>query len=182
MKWTVGLALAFGLLAYWDASGHREAYFLRKSVVEHPRDASAWLELAHYYSYEGDKLAADSGDEDHAAPDPTPSYREALVCLDQVISLGTRGFDVYLARAQLADKLGEHQEAVSSGREALNLALVSIGSSSDREEDEVKWLQDMVSRNAAEPPKNPLEGQRKRVRDQRRERLPGVVRWVFEVF
>jgi hypothetical protein len=182
LKWTAGLAVGIGLLAYWHANGQREEYFLRKSVIEHPNDAGAWLELARHYSYEGDNLAADSGDEEHSAPDPTPLYREALDCLNQAVSLGAGGFKVHLARAQLADEIGEQQAAVAFGREALNLAPASSDSSADRDEDDVKWLRDMIARNAAAPPEIPIEDNKKHVRDQRRQRIPGLLRWVFEVF
>jgi tetratricopeptide (TPR) repeat protein len=178
LKWTAGLVVGIGLLAYWNANGQREEYFLRKNVIEHPKDASGWLDLARHYTYEGDKLAADSGDEDHSAPDPTPAYRQAVDCLNQAMSLGANGFKVYMARAQLADELGEQHEAASFGRQALNLAPASPGSSTD----EVKWLQDMIARNAAASPKSTLEDNVTRVRSQRRDRLPGLVRWVFEVF
>src|ERR1700694_2224648 len=122
LKWTIVLASGIALLAHWSANGQREEYFLRKNVKEHPNDANAWLELAQHYSNEGDTLAADSGDEDHSAPDPTPSYSEALDCLNQDVSLGRGGYKVPPARAEPADKPGDQQKAVSFGREALNLA------------------------------------------------------------
>jgi hypothetical protein len=46
VKWTVGLTIGFGVFAFFGASFQKAEYFLRKNVVEHPKEASAWLDLA----------------------------------------------------------------------------------------------------------------------------------------
>jgi hypothetical protein len=182
LKWTVGLTIGIGLFAFWEAGSKKSEYFLRKNVVQHPKDVSAWLDLASHYYNEGEKLAADSGDEDHAPPDPAPSYREALDCLDQAVSLGATGFEVQFARAQLADELGERQKAMFLGQDAVNLAPPLSDVSDTKETDRVKWLRDMIARNAAAPLASDVEENRQeRVRDQRRDELPGIVRWVFKL-
>jgi hypothetical protein len=181
VKWTVGLAIGIGVAAFFGANTNKAEYFLRKNVVEHPNDASAWLDLAWHYYDEGDQLAADSGDENHAPLDPTPSYREALDCLNEAVSLGVGGFDVQFARAQLADQLGKRLEAVSFGREALNLAPSSPNASAS-EEGDVKWLGDMVARNAASAQNDNGETLEESIRHRRRDGLPGIVRWVFDLF
>jgi tetratricopeptide (TPR) repeat protein len=175
LKWTVGFAIGITLFAYWGASGQKTEYFLRKKVMQVPKDPNAWLELGWHYSDEGNKLADDPGDETHAAPDPTPLYSEALECLNQAVSLGAGGYEVQMARAQLADAIGEKQDAVSFGREALNLAPAPSDSSS---EEEMKWLREMISRNAAAPRRK--NDRIRQVRDERRQRLPGILRFWFE--
>lgn len=178
LKWTVGFAMGITLVAYWGANGRAAEYFLRKKVMQAPKDPNAWLELGWHYSDEGDKLAADPGDDDHPAPDPTPSYSEALECLNQAVSLGAGGFEVQASRAQLADAIGEKQDAVSFGRQALNLAPSPSDSSS---EEDVKWLREMISRNAAAPSESQRKSDRiQQVRDERRERVPGILRFWFE--
>ena len=146
--------------------------------MQAPEDPTAWLELGRHYSDEGDKLADYPGDDDHAAPDPTPSYSEALECLNQAVSLGADGFEVQANRAQLADAIGEEQDAVSFGRQALNLAPAPSDSSYEKD---VKWLREMISRNAAAPTQSQRKSARiRQVRDERLERLPGILRFWFE--
>jgi hypothetical protein len=182
VKWTVSLTIGLGLVALWGAGSQKDDYFLHKSVVEHPKDVGAWLDLAWHYQDKGDKIAADSGDEDHSPPDPTYLYREALDCLNHAVSLGAGGFEVHSARAQLADELGERQEAVSFGRQAPELAPASSDTSSGEEEGRVKRLSDLIAREAAVPLESDVEEHRQEhVRGRRREVLPEVVRWVFDL-
>jgi hypothetical protein len=171
--------LVVGLLAYWQFAHNRREYRLRKTVVEHPTDMKAWLDLAWHYDDEG-TLAADSGDEDNNPPDPTPSYRAALECFKQAVDLGATGFEVQFARAQLADAVGEKRSSVSFGQEALRFA-PSPTSSADRKDD-INWLHKMIARNAAAP--TGLQGREDRerqVRDQRRHRLPRIIRWPLDL-
>jgi hypothetical protein len=180
LKWTVGLAMGISLLAYWGANGQKAEYFLRKKVMQDSKNPAAWLQLARHYSNEGDKLATDPGDEDHAAPDPTPLYSEALDCLDQAVTLVAGGFTVQMDRAQLADAIDDKEDAVSFGRQAMNLAPAAPDSAM---EEDVKWLREMISRNAAAPTKSQRKNNRiEHIRDRRRERLPAMVQFVFEDF
>jgi tetratricopeptide (TPR) repeat protein len=180
IKWTVSLTVIVGLIAYWQFAHDRPEYVLRKTVIDHPLDRNAWLELAWHYKYEGDTLAADSGDEDHSPPDPTSSYQEALDCFNQAVHLGATGFEVQFARAQLSDAIGETQASVSFGRDALRFAPSPMSGGDGN--DDIKWLREMIARNAAAPtgPEG-KEDRKQRVRDRRRKGLPGIARWPFDL-
>ena len=180
LKWTLGLTIGIGVFVYWQAGGQRTEYFLNKSVIEHPNDEKAWLDLAWYYSDEGDRLANDPGDDEHSPPDPSPYYNKALSCFDRAVKLGAAGFDVNYERAVLADAVGKEQAAVEYGQEALRFA--SSNTSTTDDDDAVKWLHKMIARNAIAPIEVEHEEDRKRlVRESRQDYLPGIVRWVFEV-
>ena len=183
MKWTVGLTVSLGLAALWSANGQRAEYFLRKRVMEHPQDSGAWIQLAWHYKDEGDDMEGDSGDEDHAPQDPTMSYREALECLNRAVSLGADGFNVQFARAELADALGQKQDAASFGRKALDLALNSADISPTERDDQIKRLREMAARNVSSgPQKDAPENTRVKVRNRRRDGLPSILRWPFQFF
>ncbi|HEX3683851.1 MAG TPA: hypothetical protein VHU83_15055 [Bryobacteraceae bacterium] len=180
VKWTVSLIFACGLTAHWAANGQRAEYFLQKKVLDDPKNVAAWLDLAWHYKEEGDNLQDDSGDEDHSPPDPTPSYRESLNCLNKAISLGAGGFDIQYARAELADELGDKQDAAAFGRKALGLAEGSRETTGDEREGRIEWLRDLIARNpSAESGNDARELTKQRVRYHRREGLPSGLRWVF---
>src|SRR5207302_2633360 len=124
---------------------------------------------------------ADSGDENHAPPDPKPYYKDALDCMNRAVELGAAGFEVTFSRAQLADALGDTRTATAFAQEALKLA---PGESTPEGKDQVTWLNDMMARNIKALPalleEEQREQERQRVRDRRLQRLPGIVRWVFE--
>jgi len=178
VTWTLVLAIGFGLLAFWSTSGQKAEYLLHRNVVEHPKDAGVWLDLASHYHDEGDRLAAEPGDEDHSPPDPTPSYKRALQYLNRAVSLGAGGFDVNFERAQLANEVGEREEAISFGKLALGQVPPSIDASSPEMPDRVQWLRGMIARNSAALP---AMQEHQSVRRQRRESLPQSVRWVFDL-
>ncbi len=181
VKWTIGLTIGIGLLVLWGA-GSKAEYLLHKNFVEHPKDANAWLRLAAHYHEEAERLEATSGDEDNAPPDPMPSYRAALNCLNKAADLGAGSFEVHCARAQLAEMLGERRDAVTFGRQALSLAPVSRDASAEENEKSVKWLNEMLARNASvESDSQSDENSPERVRGHRRDALPGIVRWVFRL-
>lgn len=177
VKWTLGLMIGIGAFVHWQSGSEREEYFLHKNTTEHPNDQNAWLDLAGYYNREGDRLADDPGDEEHGAPDPGPSYSEALRCFNRAVQLGASGFDVNFERATLADWLGEKQEAVVYAKEALAEAPPVS------DDDAVKSLREVIARNAASQTELEQEADRKRlVHLSRRENLSAAVKWVFEVF
>ena len=182
IRWTVGLALLIGTFVSWQTRRDKPEYFLRKAVVEHPNDVTAWLKLASHYRDEGDVLANDSGDEADSPPDPTPSYQEALDCINRAVDLGARGFEVDLARAQLADAVGDRRASVLYARDALSHGPPSAIPEGDRNE-EIKWLREMITRNDAAPSADEaIEARERRVRDERLNRLPGALRWASEIF
>ena len=43
VTWTVGLAIAAGIIVHWHANQDRLEYFLEKKTIERPNDPSAWL-------------------------------------------------------------------------------------------------------------------------------------------
>ena len=102
--------LAFGLLAYWTRNHNREEYFLNKAVTEKPRDLQAWLDLASHYDYEVDRLAGEEGDEDHAAPNPTPKYSEALRSFNRAADLALTNMESKAIRQeQRPEIMGSHR-------------------------------------------------------------------------
>ena len=168
VKWTLGLTFAFTLLSFWDAGHGRTEYLLRKAVTERPRDVGAWMDLGWHYKSEGERLESESGD-DSSPPDPGPLYREALDCLNQAVSLGADGFNVHLARAQLADALGDKKRATVYGRNALAVALSSSGRPASPKNDDIAWLRDMLARsNSTESEDNANESSRRHVQMERR--------------
>ena len=171
-----------GVHAYWNGNNGREHYFLNKAVTEHPQDQRAWLDLAWYYDNMGDRLAAEEGDEDHSPPDPTPEYREALRYFNKAAALGASGFELNLARAQLADTLGEKRDAVAYAQEALRFA--PEGGDADEAADIViKWLHKTIDEGRGTPNRSEnAEDRRKSIEKQRIQRLPLLVRWVFDLF
>jgi len=81
---------------------------------------------------------------------------------------------------ELADAIDDKEDAVSFGRQAMNLAPAAPDSAM---EEDVKWLREMISRNAAAPTKSQRKNNRiEHIRDRRRERLPAMVQFVFEDF
>ena len=139
------------------------------------------FDLAWHYKDQGDTLAADPGDDDHGPPDPKPFYEEALDCINRAIELGATGFEVHFSRAQLADAVGNTQAAISFAQEALRFAPPD---SRPDEENRVNWLREMTARNidalTTLQEEEQRERERRRVRDRRRQRLPQIVRWVFD--
>jgi tetratricopeptide (TPR) repeat protein len=178
--WSLGLVLALGLLAYWTRNNNREEYFLNKAVTQNPRDPQAWLDLAWHYDYEGDRLADEEGDEDHAPPDPTPDYSEALRCFNRAAELGASGFEMNLARAQLADTLGEKRNAVAYAQEALRFA--PTDGAADETADSIEWLHKTIDEDRNSPNRSEVSiDRRKSTEKQRIQRLPLFVRWVFDL-
>ena len=181
VTWTVSLALAVGVLGHGLANQGREEYFLRKNVTQHPNDSAAWVELARHYEYQGDVVANDSGDEDHKPGDPTPWYEDALDSINRAIELGASGFEVYFSRAKLADEVGQKRAAIGFAQEALRSAPADPIAKGN---DNAKWLQEMVARNTSALPtlreEEQREHDRQQVLDRRQQRLPLIVRWVFD--
>jgi hypothetical protein len=175
IQWTVALVVVLGALEYWQANRTRDEYFLNKDVRENPNDSAAWLSLAWHNALNGYQLESDPGDGEHTPPNPAPSFAEALNCYNRAIELGTRDFNAYFARAEMADKLGKKEESITYGKEALQNTW-SDSLSSERV-DEVKWLNEMIARNAAEP--TPKESYEQKVRAERIQNVPTIVRWVF---
>jgi tetratricopeptide (TPR) repeat protein len=183
LKWTVGLTIGIGVFVFWQTGVQRTEYFLHKTVIEHPNDEKAWLDLGAFYSDEGDRLANEADDVDeegrhNSPPDPTPYYNEALNCLDRAVKLGATGFRVYYALAYVADAVGKEEAAVAYGQEGLRFA--SFNTSGAEEDDAVKWLHEMIARNTQVTQQNRQWDREQLVRKSRQKNLPRIVRWVFE--
>lgn len=181
IKWTAGLIVVIAMLIHWHAGQGRTAHSLEKETGEHPNDPNAWLDLARYYKDQADTLAADSGHEDHAPPNPKPYYEDALHSMNRAVELGAGGFEVNFSRAQVADALGNARAAIAFAQEALKFA---PGESTPEGKDQITWLNDMIARNknslAALQEEEQRLQERQRARDRRRQHLPWVVRWIFD--
>lgn len=183
LKWTICAVLALGVVVHWHAQSKREEYFLQREVVERSDDPNAWLKLAWYYKYKGDDVANEMGPEDGPPPDPTPWYKVASACFDKAGELGAGGYDFLLARAEVADAIGDHDKAVRYGLDALQ-ANPGKRKASKVERDR-KWLREMIARNPAalnqkRAIKRDVKAEREdAVRAARVANLPWIVRWVF---
>jgi len=180
LSWTFGLAAAASLIVYFHSKGGLEEYYLERQTVATPNDPDAWLKLAWHYHEQADKLAELPGDDENRPPDPTPSYRMAVRCLDKAIKLGADGFEVKGERAQLALALGDTEEAVAFGREALHFLPPTRAGS--EEAAEVKWLREMIARN--EGSIDAVKARKEYVSKERQRRLdnlPGALKWVFVI-
>jgi len=179
--WTFALTVVVGVLAHWHANQDRGGYFLRKDIALHPNDPASWVELAGDYEYQGDVVANDPGDEDHGPGDPKPWYEDALESINRAVELGAGGFEVRFSRAKLADEVGQKKAAIAFAQEALQSAPADRTADGN---DNVKWLQEMVARNISALPtlreEEQREQERQQVRDRRQQRLPLIVRWVFD--
>jgi len=178
IKWTLIVTVGLAVLQYWRVERGRDYFFLSKEVREHANDATAWLNFGWHNYFEGYKLQSDPGDEDHSPPDPTPSFTEALRCFNRAILLGERGFDTYSARAEMAHELGKKEESILFAQEALRI--VGSDTTSDENAQQIQRLREIIVRDSAQP--NPEQINEQVVKAERRQKLPEIVRWVYDYF
>jgi tetratricopeptide (TPR) repeat protein len=180
LKWTLLLAVPIALFVYWHAGSMSVEYFLRKNVVRRPDDRKAWLDLAWHYADKADTYASYEGDAEYTPPDPAPYYEKALECFNRAVELGDGGFQTHLARAQIADNLGKKAEAIAYGEIALNIAPLD-----ERQEirDQIKALREMLARNSDSATSQKEDEEKKaRIRRERLETLPPIIRWGVSIF
>jgi hypothetical protein len=176
--WTLCLAVGIGSYVGWKSREGRDEYFLRKNVNEHPNSGEAWLSLGWHYYSEANRLADEPEEGEHAPPNPTPSYKEALKCFNRAVELGRTGLHVNLARAYIAYRLNMKKDSIGFAREGLKFAYPM----SEHQED-VAWIQNLIDLNTNELAESgQLASPEDRERKKRIENLPGSLRWVFEMF
>lgn len=178
LQWTLGLAIILAGLEYWRAESSREHYFAEKSVRESPADADSWLNLGWQYLVEANKEESQANDDEQARSNPKATYSEALDCFQRAISLGADDFETYFGGAGAADGAGKSKLAVEYAKRAL--AMAGEDDHSEGEAQEIQMLTEIEKRNAAEPTEEDVH--RLKVRGQRFDRVPRVVKWVFELF
>jgi hypothetical protein len=181
VRWTLLLAVPFALFVYWHAGNMSVEYFLRKNVVKRPNDKGAWLDLAWHYADKADAYASYEGDKEYTPPDPRPYYEKALECFNRAVELGDNRFQTHLARAQISDTLEKKAEAKAYGEIALNFAPPD---ETQEIRDQAGWLRQMVARNSdpAIRQKEVEEANKARIRLERLESLPSIIRWGVSFF
>jgi tetratricopeptide (TPR) repeat protein len=182
VMWTLLVLVGLGVIVHWHAKGGQTWYFLHKAVAERPTDPNAWLDLAWQYKEEGERLEAEVGDEEHTPPDPTPSFQQALQCFNKSVEYGAYGFEVFSARAQVADRIGRSEDALAFAKQALRIAPAV---NSDKLAGlSIEILNDIVNCNSGmEPNESESEALKEQsVRWARIKCLPSLINWVFYIF